>query len=294
MLDFVGGFQNLVKVFHNHHTVKENLMEAQKLAGVRSIARAAPTRWGTIKAMFQAILDSERLLHAIVTVRDFVVGNRAQKAERDKVKATISNDQFVNSLEKALSILSPIDKLIVKYQSDNVPFSNVLPDFHELPSQFKVLREKSFLNQDELKYLCQLSKDRFEFIYGAAHGLAYIIDPCYLGAGLPSEDRHVIEEILIHTSGDDGISNAVAKEAIYMQFTKFFIFASREKSENSFRFQILKKNARHRCSTGCRTAWSGLPCERLPSKSLVLRRQVLLLKGTFLHSESFTQSYDIL
>jgi hypothetical protein len=67
-----------------------------------------------------------------------------------------------------LYTLTPIDKLIVKYQSDDVPISDVLPDFHELLSQFKVLREKCFLNQNELKYLGQLSKDRFEFIYGAA------------------------------------------------------------------------------------------------------------------------------
>jgi hypothetical protein len=105
-----------------------------------------------------------------------------------------------------LSILAPIDKFIVKHQSDNVPISEVLPDFHELPSQFKVLREKCFLKQDELKYLCQLSKDRFEFMYGAAHGLAYILDPFYLGAGIPSEERRVVEDILIDTSGDDGIS----------------------------------------------------------------------------------------
>jgi hypothetical protein len=111
---------------------------------------------------------------------------------------------------------------------------------NDLPSQFKVLRDKCFLNQDELKYLCQLSKDRFEFMYGAAHSLSYILDPCYLWAGLPFEDRRVIEEILIHTSGDDGISNAVTEEAIYMQFTEFFISLSREKSENSFRFQMLK------------------------------------------------------
>jgi hypothetical protein len=130
------------QVLHNHHTVKANFAEAQKLAGVRSIARAAPTLWGTIQAMFQTILDSERLLHSIVTARDFIVGNPAEKAEIENVKATISNEQFVNSLEKALSILVPIYKRIVKYQADNVPIADALPDFHELPSQFKVLREK--------------------------------------------------------------------------------------------------------------------------------------------------------
>jgi hypothetical protein len=216
-------------------------MEAQKVTGVLSLAGAAPTRWGTIQAMCQTILDSERLLYTIVTARDFVVGNWTQKAEREKVKALIINEHFVTSLEKALAILAPIDKLIVKYQSENVPVSEVLPDFHDLPDQFKFLREKCLLTQDEFTYLCQLSKHRFQFMYGAAHGLAYILDPRYLGVGLPSENRRSIEEILIRTSGGDGISNAATKEAIYMQFTDFFISASQERSENSFRFQMLDK-----------------------------------------------------
>jgi hypothetical protein len=76
------------------------------------------------------------------------------------------------------------------------------------------------------------SKDRFQFMQGAAHGVAYILDPGYLGASLPSENRRVFEEILIHTSGDDEIRNAATKEAIYMHFTDFFNSASQEQSVN--------------------------------------------------------------
>ena len=84
--------------------------ELPRLAGERS------------KQLFRQSLILSALLHAIFTARNFIVGNRAQKAERENVKAIISNDQY--------------------YPSDNVPISKVLPDFHELPSQFKVLREK--------------------------------------------------------------------------------------------------------------------------------------------------------
>jgi hypothetical protein len=37
----------------------------------------------------------------------------------------ITNEDFVNLLEKSVSILLPIDALIVKYQSDAIPVSEV-------------------------------------------------------------------------------------------------------------------------------------------------------------------------
>ena len=75
---------------------------------------------------FQSIMDSERLLHQIVTERDFVSGPYKQKEERQSIKTFIVADSFVELLRKSIAILTPIDKLIVKYQSDSVPVSEVL------------------------------------------------------------------------------------------------------------------------------------------------------------------------
>jgi soluble cytochrome b562 len=86
--------------------------------------------------MVASLLDSERHLHALVSARDFVQGTATQKAERTKVRETITNADFVDNLNKSLVILRPIDRLIVKYQSDKVPISDVMPDFHHLPNEF--------------------------------------------------------------------------------------------------------------------------------------------------------------
>ena len=59
LLEFVEYCKDVVKFFHNHHVVKAQLREAQKVDGVRSLARAVPTRWGTIQDMCNTILDSE-------------------------------------------------------------------------------------------------------------------------------------------------------------------------------------------------------------------------------------------
>ena len=79
-------------------------------------------------------------------------------------------------------------------------------------------------------------------MYGNAHGLAYILDPRFLGQGLPVASRRNIEEILIHTPADDDADITDSKmEALYVQFTDFHIQAKRDKDENTFRFKILSK-----------------------------------------------------
>ena len=40
------------------------------------------------------------------------------------------------------------------------------------------------INSDEYQYLVNLAQQRFEFMYGAAYGLSYLLDPRYLGQHL--------------------------------------------------------------------------------------------------------------
>lgn len=134
--------------------------------------------------MVASLLDSERLLHALVSARDFVQGTRAKKAERTKMRATITDENFVDNLKKALAILGPVDRLIVKYQSDKVPISDVMPDFRDLPIEFSKLHTDTVITADERDYLFILARQRFQFMYGDAHGLSYLLDPALLGEGL--------------------------------------------------------------------------------------------------------------
>ncbi|KAF1327905.1 putative Transposase, partial [Globisporangium splendens] len=242
MLEFVADCKDVVKFFHNDDAVKAQLQEVQKAAGLRPLVEMAPTRWGTLQLMCQRLLDSEVQMHAIVRARDFVAGTAAEKAERTRIKAIVSNDQFVAMLEKALAILKPIDALIVKYESERVAVSEVLPDFEAFPEQFQQVFDDGLLSASELEYLVNLSEFRFQFMYGAAHGLAYLLDPRFLGKDLPAAKRQSLEEILINTPvGDEISSDDENKEALYMQFTNFFIAASQERAKNTFRYQMLAK-----------------------------------------------------
>ncbi len=89
----------------------------------------------------------------------------------------MTDDTFVDNLRKALAILAPIDALIVKYQSDKVPISEVMPDFHNLLEEYKKVMSINIITCQEFEYLVVLAQQRFQFMYGIAHGLFYLLDP---------------------------------------------------------------------------------------------------------------------
>ena len=59
---------------------------------------------------------------------NFVSGNATQKAEKQQIKDIVIDNGFVDTLKKSITILAPIDHLIVKYQSVPVPVSEVVHD----------------------------------------------------------------------------------------------------------------------------------------------------------------------
>jgi hypothetical protein len=158
MLEFITCYKDVVKYFHNHHVAKAHLRDQELSASARKLIRAAPTHWGTIQPMCQTLLELKRHLHVIITARDFVQSAFAQKSERSKIKEIVMDDTFVNNMCKALAILARIDALIVKYQSNKVPISEVMPDFHNLPEKYKKFMSNNIITCQEFKYMVVLAQ----------------------------------------------------------------------------------------------------------------------------------------
>ncbi|KAH6576375.1 hypothetical protein BASA81_017429 [Batrachochytrium salamandrivorans] len=211
MLEFIVDCRDVVKMFHSHHVVKAQLQKLQRTTNSRVLVRSVPTRWGTIQQMCQRLLNSKSHLHTISSARDFIKGTAAQQAERQKVKDIIADNQFVAKLKKALAIMVPLNRLIVKYQSDKVFISEVMPDFHALPKEFKTLLDFKIITQNEFEYLSSVSHAQFLFLYGTAHGLLYLLDSFLLGEGLPSDIRNDLETALFETPVDN-VTHPVTRE----------------------------------------------------------------------------------
>jgi hypothetical protein len=145
LLKFVVGAKEVVKVFNSNYALRYQLVKAQKEKGLRKLAKAAPTRWGSIKEMLKTILASESL-HHLATGRNFTKVAKAQRAERKRVQELITGENFLALLSKSLAILGPIDTLIVKYQSDCVPLSEIQSDFSKLEKEVSDLKDKGLIN----------------------------------------------------------------------------------------------------------------------------------------------------
>jgi hypothetical protein len=138
-----------------------------------------------------------------------------------------------------VNILEPIDQLIVKYQSDSVPLSDVFYDFHQLPSRFSTAPAWELMSQEEQQYLVLLSSKRFKFMYSDAHGLAYLLDPRYLGEGLSHMNRCDLEDMLINLPNGSVEQTEQQKGDLCMQYTEFSISARKEKNNCTIRYKML-------------------------------------------------------
>jgi len=239
MLQLALDCKDIVKFFNNHHAMKAKLKQMQQAEKLIALALPAPTRWGTLQQCFKSVLDSERIIYTIVNERNFVVGTLKQKQDRQNLKDIIVKDEFVSNLQKALKILQPIDALIVKFQGDNVPVSEVVTAFNQLPTKFAEMTDT--LTSAEITYLQEVASNRFKLIYGYAHGIGYLLDPRFTGDGLPDDNRRDLEDVLVSIPDNDS-SEATEdrKMMLFDQFTKYVISSLREKNEKTIRFKMLE------------------------------------------------------
>ncbi len=108
-------------------------------------------------------------------------------------------------------------------------------DFHNLPKEYKKVMSSNIITHQEFEYLVVLAQRCFQFMYGVAHGLSYLLDPRHIGDRLPADSRNNLEEVLINGHVDNVTPiNDGRKEKLYIQFTAYFISAAKERQANSF------------------------------------------------------------
>jgi hypothetical protein len=179
---------------------------------------SAPTRWGLIRACLDSILKAEAVLHSIVSDRNLIHGTSKQRAGQMKVRDTVMSQSFIFNLNKCLSILEPIDSLIVKFRSDKASLSDVCKSFNVLGPTLAALEG---LSSQEQTYLNMMAKYRFHFTYGDAHGIAYMLDPVYIGDGLPLPLRESIENTIFKHYFDDQPPSSEKQSQIYQEYNAF-------------------------------------------------------------------------
>jgi hypothetical protein len=140
----------------------------------------------------------------------------------------------VTNLLKAIAVLQPFDRLIVKYQSDKVPLSEVLHDFLCLEDTFEELTTAKAITKTERDFILDQVRARQQFLIADPHAIAYVLDPRYCGEKLSQTARRQAEACVC------GVDPTQSEE-MYKEFSGFLIHCKQEKKLNSFRFSQLEK-----------------------------------------------------
>jgi hypothetical protein len=147
----------------------------------------------------------------------------------------VTDSDFVVNLQIAQRILEPINKYIKVFQSDAAPISDVYDAFVQLPVEF----QKLDLPKAQKEFLVSSSNERFDFIYGDAHGVAYMLDPRFLARGVELKLKRRLEDFIIQFPVGDKPNDTDQREAIYLQLTAFTIAATAEQKNNTYQYKML-------------------------------------------------------
>ena len=229
--------KDVVTFFHNHHAPKAKLKKALVAAKLKALVQPAPTRWGTLIECFKSLRAADSILSSLVAERDFVTaGGAKQKEKRAAIRAIVMDPDFVKKLDECIRILEPIEMFIKIFQNDAVPCSDVY-------KAFLVLEEKmgnlSKISSEKQEYLVNLVRNRFNFMYGDAHGVCYVLDPRYLGDNMTRALRNEIEDFIYNFPKNDGTTDKERQEQLAREYTAFRIEALRERQQKTFRFKLI-------------------------------------------------------
>lgn len=193
LLGFIEQCRELVSFFKNTHYPRVQLLELQRENRVSGLQAEAATRWGTLEKMAESIIKNDANITAVVQGRGFVsdATTPAGKATRRALKTLVEDPAFITKLTKIVAVCAPINRLIVKYQSDKHPLSAVYRDMvYELPAQYDLVTQ---LDTAEREYVVKRITKRWEFLAADCHGMAYVLDPKWAGADLAMPKMSAIE-----------------------------------------------------------------------------------------------------
>jgi hypothetical protein len=134
------------------------------------------------------------LIRLIVTASDFkAVISKKERLKREAVFNMVTREDWLEQLKKCLSILTPINKYLVKFQKDSVPLSDVYQCCESLPFEFE---ENQYLSHVDKAYLKKLVMGRWNFCYSDAHGVAYLLDPRFTGSRMDLDLKEKVLEFV--------------------------------------------------------------------------------------------------
>ena len=116
--------------------------------------------------------------------------DRQSREKREKIRNFINGGTF-NSIRTAIKLLTPICNLIVAFQNDKKPISDVYEAFISLNKEFTSI---SGLTAKDLEAAQDTVNHYWRFIKNPCHLFSNLLDPRYIGKNLGDEKNMVLEQ----------------------------------------------------------------------------------------------------
>ena len=101
------------------------------------------------------------------------------------------------------------------------------------------MRKVPNLEEEKKSYLVELVRQRFEFTYGDAHGVGYVLDPRFLGDKMSRSLRKEIENFIFNFPTEDGGTSNERRDQLAHEYTSFRVDALGEREQDSYRFRMI-------------------------------------------------------
>ena len=220
--------------YADNNLMKAKLNILQKQNGAPSLVTPAATRWSSLGACLKSVLKNENFLTSFVNERTFTDGHNKSVQIKNimLMKNLVNNDHFVTNLNTSISLLEPLDKYIIKFQSNSTTVSDVYYVFeHELPFIYKAMD----LNPIQVDYVIDKIRLRIDLIYGNAHGVVYLLDPIYCGLNMDEDLKDTVENVIFTYGSNENEPN----ENVFKEYNNFIIHINQIKAQSRFKYNLL-------------------------------------------------------
>ncbi|OWZ13856.1 Transposase [Phytophthora megakarya] len=258
----------LVGFFKTNHKLWYQIRMKLKSMGLKMLALPGDTRWGSILSCLDSVLKAEEVLFALVSSRNFLKAkSKKNRQTRRIVFNTVTATDFVPKLKRAVALLKMFGGPLERFEKDETSISDVYQIFLDLPSEVvkcglpakdvKVVKQliaerfdfiygdahgvghlldPRYCGAQMVKVVKQLIAERFDFIYSDAHGVGHLLDPRYCGAQMDTETRTKVEEFIVSWHG----AAEESADTVVLELVKFHRFAPELDSKSSRTWALLK------------------------------------------------------
>ncbi|KAH9266681.1 hypothetical protein BASA83_010356 [Batrachochytrium salamandrivorans] len=190
--------------------------------------------------------------------KELIQGTGKQKESQQKIHDIITDGKFVEHLDKAIMILNPVDTTIVVFQSDSVPVSQIYQSFaNTMKEQYEMM---GCLSGAERFYLLQLLQSILDFLYGDAIGIAYLLDPRFVGKKMTAFERTRVEDLIFDYDSETEQAQQMGKrESNVSSVHQFCDQGQSQQGSKGFSLpDVGKREPRLSCSSGWLTVLNSL------------------------------------